>query len=182
VQHVKHAEEVLINTDTSWNGICSLPGLPDCAPPVPKEIPATKEEEAEIMISYAWSAGWLSKGTVALVMWLGTDEAFEFSIMFDLPALTKKPTMDSLWENMATASVEDRIVLPSFQHILRRSISRKTARTSSMCMEHSCMVYQEWVSRGVENTSAGDYSVNTRDTLPTRVPQALRFPPRSRLG
>jgi hypothetical protein len=39
--------EVLINTDTSWNGICRISGLPDCALPTPKQIAATKDEEAE---------------------------------------------------------------------------------------------------------------------------------------
>jgi hypothetical protein len=50
---------------------------------------------------------WPFKGTVGLMMGLGTDETFEFSITYDLPAFTEKPTLDSLWIAMAAASIED---------------------------------------------------------------------------
>jgi hypothetical protein len=68
-----------------------------------------KDEEAQIMISYAWGAGWPFRGIVALMMGLGTDEAFEFSLTYDLPRMEENPTMDSLWNALATASVEDGI-------------------------------------------------------------------------
>jgi hypothetical protein len=44
---------VLLGTDESWNGICRIPGLPECAVPFILATAATKPEEAEIMIGYA---------------------------------------------------------------------------------------------------------------------------------
>jgi hypothetical protein len=41
---------VSLDTDASWNGICRIPGLPECEAPVRLSIAATKPEEAEIMI------------------------------------------------------------------------------------------------------------------------------------
>jgi hypothetical protein len=46
------------------------------------------------MISYAWGAGWPFKGTLGLMMALGTDEAFEFSITYDLPTLSERPAIN----------------------------------------------------------------------------------------
>jgi hypothetical protein len=60
--------EILPDSDTSWNGICGIPGFPEWALPVQLEIAASKDEEAEIMIEYAWKAGLAFRGTLALMM------------------------------------------------------------------------------------------------------------------
>jgi hypothetical protein len=53
---------VLLSSDESWNGICRIPGLPSCAAPNPVSVGATKEEEANIMIQYAWTPGCQLRG------------------------------------------------------------------------------------------------------------------------
>jgi hypothetical protein len=58
--------EVLLTSDKSWNGICRIPGPSSCASPLSTTIRAAKEEEATIMIQYAWLANWTVKGTIAL--------------------------------------------------------------------------------------------------------------------
>jgi hypothetical protein len=45
---------------------------------------ATKEEEATIMISYAWRADWPVKGTIALTLGIGAQQAFEFRVTYEL--------------------------------------------------------------------------------------------------
>jgi hypothetical protein len=64
------------------------------------------------MIDYAWKAGWPFKGTIALTMDIGTEQAFEFSVTYGL-VLGEEPTWPSLWEAMWEAIREDRIALPT---------------------------------------------------------------------
>jgi hypothetical protein len=58
---------------------------------------ATKEEEALAMIQYASGSDWPVKGTIALTMDYGTDQAFEFSVTYELAKST-----DLTWENLKT--------------------------------------------------------------------------------
>jgi hypothetical protein len=104
---------VLLSRDESWNGICRIPGLPGCAAPVPIATAATKEEEAVSLIQYAWRADWPIKGTTALIMDVGTDQAFEFSVTYKLGRLDVGPSWQNLCEFMWRAADEDGIVLPA---------------------------------------------------------------------
>jgi hypothetical protein len=103
---------VLLSSGDSWNGICRIPGLPSCAAPISTTIIATKEEEAVSMIQYAWGANWTIKGTIALTMDVGTEQAFEFSVTYELTRSVEGPSWPGLWELMWRAAEEDGIILP----------------------------------------------------------------------
>jgi hypothetical protein len=87
---------VLLSKDVPWNGICRISGLPSCAAPVSTMIVATKEEEAVSLIQYAWGANRPIKGTIALTMDIGTDQAFEFSVTHRLDRCEEGPS----WQNL----------------------------------------------------------------------------------
>jgi hypothetical protein len=73
--------DVSVVTDESWDGTRVIPGLPSCAALVPIRTVATKLEEAETMIRYAWSTYWLIKGTLAVMMDEGSETEFEFRVI-----------------------------------------------------------------------------------------------------
>jgi hypothetical protein len=100
---------VLREDDDSWEGIRRIPGLPSCAAPLTTSIKATREEEAVSLIQYAWGANWPIKGTIALVMGIDTDEAWEFSIIYELTRNEAEPLWQNLWELMSRAAEADGI-------------------------------------------------------------------------
>jgi hypothetical protein len=71
-----------------------------------------KEEEAVSLIQYAWGANWPIKGTIALTMDIGTEQAFEFSVTCELGRLNVGPSWPNLWELMWRAAEVDGIILP----------------------------------------------------------------------
>jgi hypothetical protein len=109
------------------------------------------------MINYAWGAGWPFRGTVALMMGLGTDEAFEFSITYDLPGLSEKPTLDSLWNAMAAASVEDKIVLTAY-------FQRDRACYTPICNKANQSIHVLWRQK-------------LQDESMPQIPEDLKTPP-----
>jgi hypothetical protein len=75
-------------------------------------IVATKEEETVSIIQYAWGANCPIKGTTGLMMDIDTEQAFEFSVTYEL--LKKDgPTWVNLWEMMMNAIKADGIILPA---------------------------------------------------------------------
>jgi hypothetical protein len=104
--------DVLIATDDSWEGSTVVPGIPSCEAWVPIRTVATKLEEAEMMIKYAWATDWPIKGTLAVVMDEGMDTEFEFSVTYQLEKQSE-PTWGCLWARMSQRIIEDGIILPA---------------------------------------------------------------------
>jgi hypothetical protein len=127
---------VLLDTDESLNGICRIPGLPECAAPNILATAATKPEEAEIMIDYAWQARWSFKGTLGMTMDLGTDHAFEFSVTYNLEEEVVRPTLETLWV-MGKAIINDGIILPEF-------VSRNRKHHAAYCEKVNQSIQVLW--------------------------------------
>jgi hypothetical protein len=98
---------VLLSNDESWNGICRIPGLPSCAAPISTTVIVTKEEEATALIQHAWEANWPIKGTIALTMDVGTQQAFEFSVTYELTRIDEGPSWPGLSVMMWRAAETD---------------------------------------------------------------------------
>jgi hypothetical protein len=105
---------VLREDDDSWEGIRRIPGLPSCAAPLTTSIKATREEKAVSLIRYAWGANWPIKGTIALIMGVGTEQASEFSVTYELARTDVGPSWEHLWESMWRAVQEDAINLRGY--------------------------------------------------------------------
>jgi hypothetical protein len=103
---------------------------------MPTVIGATKEEEARIMIEYAWVAGWPVKGMIALTMDIGTEHAFEFSVTCEL-AKEAEPTWENLWGLMAKAIIAEWIILPT-------SVSRERLYYIAICEKVNQTVHILW--------------------------------------
>jgi hypothetical protein len=135
---------VSLPNDESWNGVCRIPGLPSCADAIPTAIGATKEEEAIIMIRYAWGANWPVKGTIALTMEIGTEQAFEFGITYEL-AKEEEPSWENLWILMARAIVADGITLPA-------SVSHQRLDYVAICEKVNQSVHILWRHKLADGT------------------------------
>jgi hypothetical protein len=155
---------VLRADDESWNEICRILGLPSCAAQISTTIGATKEEEANIMIRYAWAAGWPVRGTIALTMDEGTESAFEFSVRYELLKEEEEPTWDNLWESMAQAIIADGIILPAnvsrvrLDYLMGCETTNQSARilwrkkASRIPEDHGLQVFTVYGVRGVIRT------------------------------
>jgi hypothetical protein len=103
---------VLREDDDSWEGIRRIPGLPSVAAPLVTSITATKEEEAISLIQDEWGANSPIKGTIALVMGFGTQQAWEFSVTYELARTDDGSSWQNLWESMWRVAEADAINLP----------------------------------------------------------------------
>jgi hypothetical protein len=120
--------------------------VPECAAPVPLTIAATKPEEAEIVMQYVWQENWPIKVTVAIMMDVGTVDAFELSATYDLEKVDQKPTLEILWILMSRAIVDDGIILPDY-------VSRDRSHYAAICQKTNQSIQVIWRQKPANGTT-----------------------------
>jgi hypothetical protein len=128
---------VMLSSDESWNGICRITGLPSRAAPISTTVVATREEEAVTWIQYAWEANSPIRGTIALTMDIGTEQAFEFSVIYNLSKMEEGPSWPGLWVTMWNAAETDGIALPG-------CVSRERLEYLASCEKFNQTVRITW--------------------------------------